>query len=186
MDDALAKRGRSLEEAFFIDRDNKLIAERKRLEEMQKTKEVLTQVSGIRDSKLLDQLIALNMSPASLASLMIFPLVAVAWADGQLSDVEKTAVLEAAASQGIKPQTPNYAILEAWLSKPPAPSLLDVWIDYIRAIRGVMQPQEFSALQTELLQRAQKVAGASGGVLGIGKVSTEEKAVLNKMQDAFK
>lgn len=186
MDDALAKRGRSLEEAFFFERDAKLIAERKRLEEMQKTKEVLSQVSGIRDAKVLDQLIALNISPASLASLTILPLVEVAWADGELSPGERTAVLGAADGQGIKPGTPNYAVLESWLNKRPSPRLLEAWISYIQSLRTLMKHEELTGLQNELLNRAQKVAGASGGVLGIGKISAEEKAVLAKMRDAFK
>lgn len=185
MDDGLAKRGRSLEEAFFMERDAKLIAERKKLEEMQKTKDVLSQVSGIRDPKVLDQFLALDISPASLASLTILPLVEVAWADGQLSDAEKSAVLDSAMRQGIKPGTPNYSILESWLVKRPSPQLLDAWINYIRGLREVMKHDELASLKNELMTRAQKVAEASGGVLGIGKISSEEKAVLEKMQAAF-
>ncbi len=183
MEDALAKRGHSLEEMFFKEREAKLIAERRKLEEMQKNKEALAQVSGIKNTKVLDKLLQLEVSPSTLTSLAILPLVEVAWADGTLDEKEKQAVLAGAAQGGITKDSANYAMLEAWLKERPSPKLLEAWIHYIAGLKETMDPQELNDLKGELLNRARKVAESTGGFFA--KISSEEKAILKKMEDAF-
>ena len=186
MGDALSMRGRSLEEAFFIERDAKLIAQRRKLDEMKKTKEVLSEISGIKNPKTLDQLMALEISPTVLASLVILPLVEVAWADGKLSEEEKKTVLAQAAKGGFAKGTVNYEILEAWLKERPSPKFLFAWIHYIEGLQESMDQEELDLLKNDLLERATKVANSSGGFLGLtSKISPEEKAVLKRMQEAF-
>jgi hypothetical protein len=186
MDDALAKRGRSLEEAFFVERNAQLIAQRKKLEEMTKTKEALAQVSGITNPKVLDKLAELGVSPSLLASLTILPLVEVAWADGELDMKERKAVLDASTKGGLAEGTIDYAILHEWLKQKPSSEFLEAWLYYIAGIREVLNPQELADLKSELLGRTRKVAEAAGGFLGVSKVSPEEQAILKKMEDAFK
>ena len=184
MDDALSKRGHSFEEAFFRERDAELIAQRKKLEQMENNKNVLAEVSGIRNSIVLDKLVELEVSPATLASLTILPLVEVAWADGTLDEKEKEAVLAEAAKGGITRDSIDYALLNAWLKERPSPKLLEAWIHYIMGLREVMSPKELGDLKSELLNRAKKVAEAAGGFLS--KVSAKEKTVLKKMEEVFK
>lgn len=186
MDDALSKRGRSLEEAFFAERNAQLIEQRKKLDQMQKTREVLAEISGIRNPKVLDKLVELGISPGVLASLVILPLVEVAWADGHLSADEKKAVMDEAAKGGLAQGSVNYTILEEWLKERPSPKFLQAWIHYIEGLRETMGDQEIDDFKAELLTRAQKVAAASGGILGMSKISPEEKVVLKKMEDAFR
>ena len=183
MDDALAKRGHSLEEMFFKERDAQLITQRKKLEHMENTRKALADVSGIRNPKVLDKLVELEVSPSTLASLAVLPLVEVAWADGHLDEKEKQAVLAESAKGGITKESIDYAMLDAWLKERPSPKLLEAWIHYIAGLREVMGPQELNDLKSGLLDRAKKVAEAAGGFLS--KISTEEKAVLKKMEDAF-
>ncbi len=184
MDDALAKRGHSLEEMFFKERDAQLIAQRKRVEQLENTKKSLAEVSGIRNPKVLDKLAELEVTPGTLASLAVLPLVEVAWADGHLDEKEKAAVLSEAAKGGMAKGSVDHALLDAWLKERPSPKLLEAWIQYIAGLREVMAPQELDDLKNELLNRAKNVAQAAGGLLS--KVSAEEKAVLKKMEDAFR
>lgn len=186
MDDALAKRGHSLEEAFFMERNAKLIEQRKKLEELQKTKETLTQVSGIRNEKVLDKLMELGVSPSVMASLSVLPLVEVAWADGQLSEAEKDAVLAEAGKEWLVKGSVNHELLAAWLKERPSAKFLEAWIYYIKGLRENLTAQQLEDLKAELLGRAKKVADAAGGFLGLSKISDEEKAVLKRMEDAFK
>ena len=183
MDDALSKRGHSLEEVFFKQRDAELIAKRKKLEQMENNKKVLAEVSGIRDPKVLDKLVELEVSPSTLASLSVLPLVEVAWADGHLDEKERNAVLAEAAKGGITKGSLDYDLLDAWLKERPSSKLLEAWIHYIAGLREVMSQSELNDLKSELLSRAKKVAEAAGGFLS--KVSQEEKAILKKMEDAF-
>lgn len=184
MDDALAKRERSMEEVFFRERDAKLIEQYKKLEELKKNINELSAVSGIKNIQVLEKLIAIGISPASLSLLSILPLVEVAWADGQLSDQEKLEVLTEASKQGISKGSVNYGLLEAWLKKRPEASLLEAWIFYIKELKKSLNHQELEELKSDLLSKAKKVAQATGGL--IYKVSAEEKAVLAKMEEAFK
>jgi len=187
MSDSLQERGRSLEEAFFKQRDAELIEQRKKIEKMKQNKDALAEISGIRNPEVLDKLIALEISPTLLASLTILPLVEVAWADGQLEQNERKAILEATVKGGFAKGSIDYALLNAWLKEKPAPKFLEAWIHYVRGLQEVLSPKEVEDFKHELLNRARKVAEASGGLLGLtSKVSPEELAVLKKMEDAFK
>ncbi len=185
MDDALKERGRSLEEMFFKQRDAELIAQRKKLAEMSQTRESLAQISGIKNPQVLDKLIESGITASTLASLSLLPLVEVAWADGQLSEPEKKAVLTAAAKGGLTQGSVNYQLLENWLKERPAAKLLDAWVHYIRGLRDVLNPQELRGVKSDLLSRARAVAEAAGGFMGVSKISPEEQAVFKKMEDAF-
>ncbi len=184
--EGLEKQGRNLEEAFFLQRDAELIAQHKKLEEMKKTRESLSEISGIRNVKVIDKLMELKVSPSILASLVVLPLVEVAWADGELHENERKAVLAEAAKDGLSKGSIDYSLLEAWLKHRPPAALLDSWAHYIEGLHEVMTRQELDSLKAELLDRARKVANAEGGFLGLSKISPEEKTVLKKMEDAFK
>ena len=186
MEDSLSQRGRSLEEAFFRERDARLIEERKKLEQVKKTKEELAQTSGISNPKVLDKLIELGVSSSLLASLSILPLVEIAWADGKLDPKEKDAVLQAADQGGLSKGSVDYNLLNEWLKERPSSKFLEAWMHYIAGLREVLNQQELNDLRTSLLGRARRVAEATGGVMGLGsKISDEEQAVLKKMEKAF-
>ncbi len=184
MDDNLAKRGRSLEEIFFMERNAKLIEQRKQLEQLKMNSDALAAVSGIKNPAVLEKLVSLGISAGTLASLAVLPLVEVAWADGQLSDKEKEAVLSGAAHNGMAKESIDYSLLDSWLKQRPQPQLLEAWIHYIAGLKEVLSPQEMAQLQSDLLNKARKVAQAAGGLLS--KISSEEQAVLKKMESAFK
>lgn len=185
MDDSLKERGRSLEEAFFRQRDAELIAQHKKLEQMKTDREALMLVSGIRNPKVLDQLVELGISPTVLASLAILPLVEVAWADGELSAEEKEAVLAGAAKGGLVKGSIDHAILDAWLKERPDPKFLNAWMKYIEGLREAMGPEDLKNLKKEFLNRAKSVAESAGGFMGLSKISPQEQAVLSKMEKAF-
>ena len=175
-----------VEEAFFIANDKALIEKQKALKKMRETKESLAKVSGIHNEAVLEKLMELEVRPETLASLAVIPLIEVAWADGSVSKKEEEAVLAAAAGIGIKKGGIEYGLLEQWLAHRPPQKMMDAWVHYIQGLGERLTKQEKSALKAELLGQAMKIAESSGGLLGVGAVSKEEKDVIKKMEDAFK
>lgn len=186
MDNSLYECGISLEEAFFRKRDAELIEQHRKIEKMERTRAAMAEISGIHDPAVLDKLIALEISPEVLASIAVVPLIEIAWADGHVDPREHKAVLAAAAENGMGKGSIDYDLFENWLKHRPPAALLDAWVHYIEGLCATMTAQECLALKAELIGRARKVAEAAGGILGVAfKVSSHERAVLKKMEDAF-
>jgi len=61
--------------------------------EMAETRESLAAVTGIRDAQVLQKLLKLDIRAEPAVSFALVPLVAVAWADGQIDAKERRAVL---------------------------------------------------------------------------------------------
>jgi hypothetical protein len=177
--------GRDLEDAFFLEQDRRLIAQKIELRKMAETKEALASVSGIKDAEVLQLLVRLNVRPETLAAMAVVPLVEVVWADGVVDDKEKKVVFDFAAAQGIAKGSVEYELLERWLTHRPEPGLLSAWQHYIQALCVQVTPHERIHLKQELLRNVRAAAQASGGFLGMGKISNEEKAALAKLESSF-
>jgi len=177
---------RQLEDAFFLKQDQKLIEKRKQLKQMEDTKQKLSELSGVKDPTLLNRMIELNITPETLVSLLMVPLVEVAWADGEVEEKEKQAILSAAENKGIKKGGVEHDVLERWLSHKPDPKLLETWIHYTRALCEQMKPESRLAVKNDLLGRARGIAEVAGGFLGLGnKVSDAEESMLRQLETAF-
>ena len=182
----LRDRGKSLEDEFFRQEDQRLLARLKELRSAELSREALAKASGITKPEVLDRLLKLGIQAQTLAALSIVPLIEVAWADGELDAKERRAVLEHAGAAGITSGSPAYGLLEAWLEHRPSQQLLDAWRDLVRAIREQIGPDEAERLKGEIVERARVVARASGGVLGLGsKVSSAEAAMLASLERPF-
>ncbi len=178
--------GRSLEDAFFLERDRILVERRAQLHRMARTRDVLADVSGIKDPSVLDQLLRSNVSPEAVAALAVVPLIEVAWADGHVDDKEREVVLAHARKQGIQEGSIEGDLLDRWLGQRPGPELLDAWGHYVEAICSAMDPSARARLRDELLQDVRAAAEASGGLFGLGAVSAKERAVLEQLEASFR
>ena len=183
--DSLGFDGRRMEDSFFRQHDKALIEKQKALKRMKQTKEELAAVSGIKNDDVLQKLAELEVRPETLAPLSVIPLVAVAWADGSVSKNEEASVLAGVRALGIHEESVGYGLLKLWLAQKPSKDMLEAWSQYVRGIGEKMTAAEKEKLKHEILSKARLVAEASGGVLGVGAVSPEEKAVLEVMEKAF-
>ena len=181
----LNERRVALEAAFFAEQDARLLQRLKAADEAKTKKEALAAASGISDGAVLDELVALGIDGNTLAALSLAPLVAVAWADGEPDEKERGAVLSAAAKAGLGEGDVGRELLDRWLKTRPPPELFAAWKDYVRATAGLLDEGARRALRAELLDRARSVAEATGGTLGIGRVSPAEDAVLERLAKAF-
>lgn len=177
--------GTSIEDLFFYEKDQGLIAARKKLEAMQETQENLAKVSGIRDPAVLEKLIDLEIRPETLATLFVIPLVEVAWADGELQDKERDQLILFAEKNGLRNTDIDPKMVGAWLKKKPDPALMAAWELYIRALSAQLSGDARQSLKEEVLGDARAVAVAAGGFLGFGKLSPEEQRVLDRVAAAF-
>ena len=177
--------GRSLEDAFFLEQDRTLIERRAELRKMAECKGVLAAVSGITSDAILERLVHLNVRPETLAALALVPLIEVVWADGEVDERERATVFEHAATQGIALGSIEHELLERWLAHRPEEFLLDAWRCYVGALCARLSPPERAALKEELLRDVRKSAEASGGFFGMGRISSEEKQVLAKIESSF-
>lgn len=186
MEDSIHERGKAIEDLFFIQKDQELLAKLKQQMASEESRQALESASGIHDASVLDALLAQHITPETLTSIGLVPLIAVAWADNVIDDAERTAILQAADISGVKLGSPAYAILEHWLTEKPDPKLLDSWKAYVQGLKSTLDSTSFNQLHNQVLQRADKVAKAAGGFLGLGsKVSDAEQRVLDELAAAF-
>jgi tellurite resistance protein len=176
---------KTLVDSFFYDQDQKLLQDfRQRMEKMDRRAQ-LKEVSGIHDDAVLDHLVELNIDAETLAAMEVVPLVAVAWADGDVQAKEREVILEAVKKTGLKPKDGRYPMLEHWLDKHPGAEMVDAWKHYLQGLCRKLTPQEIEKLKHELLDLAREVAQAAGGFLGFGKISPDEQAILDDLSQAF-
>jgi hypothetical protein len=175
-----------LDDLFFLKEDQKLIDQLRVLKKLKETKESLSQVSGIKNERILEKLVELNIRPETLTSLSLIPLVEMAWADGNVDDKEKNEVLTCAEKMGFAKGSADYKILAQWMTHRPSKELLDAWIHYIQGLCEKLAHIDKSELKNELVENIRSIAMASGGFLGMGSVSKKESDMLTKLENAFK
>ena len=183
--DALHQRGKALEDEFFRQVDQKLLADLKASTEREKLKEQLALVTSFEDDQLLADLIAGGFQPATLAALALVPAVFVAWADGSVTPSERQAVMSAALRRGIERQPLALQLLESWLHKHPPRPLWSLWKEYVSVVYASVSDSSGETLANEIRKQARTVAEASGGTLGFGKVSEAEQEILNDIDSVF-
>ncbi len=184
--ESLEKRNRSLEDIFFYEQDRRIIEERKKLQRMKETKKNIAKISGIHDDAVLEKLVALNIRPETMASLICVPLIEMAWADGKMDAKERKKLFEYAEKAGIRNKGLDPKVMSSLLKSRPDPSLLEAWKRYMRTLCKQLSEAERKSLREEVMAGARSIAEAAGGILGYGKISGEEKAMLKELESAFR
>ena len=176
-----------LEDRFFLEQDRILIEKQRELKKIEETRQALSAVSGITNQKVLQRLVELNIQVEILASLAVVPLVEVAWADGRIDDKEREAIRRASAEAGLAKGSPDFELLDRWLSHRPEPELLEAWRHYMEGLCELLGEEERETLRKDLVDRARRVAEAAGGFLGLtSRVSEAEQRVLDELDSAFR
>jgi tellurite resistance protein len=183
--DAFAERGRALEEEYFRKHEQELIEKLRQRAAADATRQQLSEQLGVADKEILHDLQELGYTPETVSLLHVVPLVQMAWADGGVSDRERTLIVEAARARGIDAGTPADAQLAQWLTARPPEGLFDRTLRAIQAILELRPAAEREASRRDLLSYSTAIAQASGGVLGFRAVSPEERAVLARISSAL-
>lgn len=182
---SLEDRGRALENQFYEKQDKEKLAAMKNKLDAQQSKEDLRKASGMTDDAVLDKLVTLGLKANTIAALSLVPLIEVAWADGEIQDNERTAILQGAHGKGLEQGTDGYELLQSWLKAKPDAGLFDAWEGYIKALAGQLNDEQNRLLKNQIVGFAKMVAASAGGFLGIGKVSASEEKALGRIETAF-
>jgi hypothetical protein len=182
----LSERGRALEEEYFRKRDRELIEKLRKAKADDDAKEAMGASTGLQDPALRQTLLDLGFTPDTVSLLPLVPVVQMAWAEGGVTKNEFELVMKLAAARGIADGSPARRQLADWLGTRPAAAVFTGAGRLIRAMlaSGSQQVSDLSA--DDLVAYCEQIAGASGGVLGMGRVSAEERALLRSIAAELK
>lgn len=130
-------------------------------------------------AELQDLLHRLGVDRRNLKALATLPLVEVAWADGRIQSPELVTIYQKSDKYYLRDE--DRLLLGNWIHHLPSESYFRmgcaalVWLT--RAGEPLLDPIPL----TTILADARAVALSAGGFLGIGAISREERAVLNRL-----
>lgn len=175
--DFLDDRRRSLEEDHFRRKDRELIEKMRQAAAAERARTDLTAKTGLQDPELVRDLQELGFTPDTLPVLPLVPIVQMAWAEGGITPAERALLLKLARERGIAEGSAADRLLDAWMTERPSDQ---VFGRAARLIRAMLDTGASTATMSadDVIKYAESIAAASGGILGIGKVSAEERATL--------
>jgi hypothetical protein len=182
--DIFAERGRSLEEDYFRKKDRELIEKMRQAAAADQARTEMGQKVGITDPALLTELESLGFTPDTVTLLPLVPAVQVAWAEGGVSPQERALLVKLARSRGITEGSAADRQLAAWLDSNPGEAVFGKATRLIRAMLD--SPDHGNVTADSLVKQAEAIAAASGGILGINKISAEERQLLASLAEQLK
>ena len=183
--DAFKERGRALEDEYFHRKERELIARMRERAAAESARTQLGQATGVADAEILQGLQDLGYTTDTITLLHLVPLVQMAWAEGHVTMRERDLIIEAARARGIESGSPADRQLQGWLAARPSEELFTTTLRAIAAMMQSRPEDERKAGENDLLSYLTSIATASGGVLGWGAVSDEERAVLARVTQAL-
>ena len=178
-DESLPARGRAVEEDVFRKKDRELVEKLRSAVAAHDPRSTLGDVTGLTDAGLLQELHDLGFTPETLALLPLVPAVQTAWAEGGVSLAERDLIVKIARSRGIVSGSAADQQLTDWLTHRPDEA---VFTRANRLIGALLDAGTFGTLTAaDVVHQAEQIAAASGGILGLGRVSAEEKALLSQL-----
>lgn len=179
--DGFKERGRALEEEYFHRKERELIEKMRAKAQADAAQQELAARTGVADTQILADLHELGYTPETISLLHLVPLVQMAWAEGNVSRRERDLIIEAARARGIESGSPADTQLQGWLATRPSDTLFAATLRAIGAMFASRPDSERAAGEKDLLSYLMSIASASGGVLGFGAVSDQERAVLERV-----
>jgi len=172
---------RSREEEYFWKKDQELIEKVRRAAAAEQAKRDLGAKTGLNDPALIEELQALGFTTDTVLLLPLMPLVQMAWAEGGVSEAERQLIVKLARSRGVVEGGAADRQLSAWLATRPEADVFARATRLIRAMLASPAPAETGLSADDLVKYCESIAAASGGILGINRISAEERALLSSI-----
>ena len=179
--DALSKRGRALEDDYFRKKDRELIEKIRQAAAAEQVRSDLGRKIGLDDREQLQELQDLGFTPDTVVLLPMVPIIQMAWAEGGITKAERELILRLARSRGIEEGSAADHLLTEWMANRPVEAVFAGARRLIRAVLDSSHAQTADFNADDLVKICEDIASASGGILGIGRVSAEERALLSSL-----
>ena len=177
--DGLAERGRTLEDDYFRKRDQELIEKMRGAAAADRARAEMGQKAGIADPQVLQELQMLGFTPDTVVLLPLVPALQIAWEEGGVSPAERDLIVQLARSRGIAEGSAADRTLAEWMAARPSAAM---FANATRLIRAMLEsPDSAGARQLsadELVKHCESIAAASGGLLGMNRISAQERQLL--------
>jgi hypothetical protein len=157
-------RASHVEDQYFLRKEFALLEKLKAVFQKKVDKESISKATGVMNEQVLDRLVSMQLNGEVMAAFQLYPLVEIAWADGNLSESEAKSVLAAGEKQGVRPGSRAYRMLEDRLHNGPDPEARKIWFLYAEELKKVLSPQELEAFRDDLLERARGIVAATGHI----------------------
>ena len=185
--DSLADRGRAIEEEYFRRKDRELIEKMRQAAAAEQARGEMGRRTGLDDPALLKELQDLGFTPDTVILLPLVPVLEMAWAEGGITAAERHLIVKLARSRGIDEKSPADGQLEQWMATQPDPAVFERAGRLINAVLTSGSDRTASGLTADdLVAYCEKIASASGGILGMGKISSDERALLSRIANDLK
>jgi hypothetical protein len=182
----LSAQARASEEEYFRKKERELIEKLKRKAATEAQRKGLAEAIGLENQQILDVLQEMGFDRSTVVLLFLFPLLQVAWSDGEVSGEEQALILRAARTHGVEEGSAAYEKLTGLLRTQPAPVLFERALTVIHDLLRFQKGESRQSVSTKLIDACERVAAASGGFLGVGsKVSANENDVLRRVSAAI-
>ncbi len=181
----LRAKARALENAFFAEQNEKLLAKLREKAAREEKKSEIREYLNMDNEEVLEALVDLDVEPETMVAFSLVPLVEVAWADGEIQKQEREAIIQAAVERGVDEGSTTCALLRSWLETPPNPLLLETWRAYIEELTDSLDEESRAQVKSSVMGRARAVAEAAGGFLGLASISSAERKKLDELEWAF-
>jgi hypothetical protein len=182
-EDSLSGRTRAQEEDYFQKKDRELIEKAQRQAKAQQQLRELGERVGITDPEISRELAELGFTPETVKLLPLMPVLEMAWAEGGVTPDERKMVVEVARTRGIEEGSEAGRQLAEWLDRRPEES---VFRRAGRLISALLEPGRFDITPDDIIKYCEAIAEASGGLFGIGRVSSEERTTLGRIASEIK
>jgi hypothetical protein len=184
--DAMADRGRSLEEEYFKRKDRELL-ERTRAQQAQaEARQRLAAAFGVQDEATVTALMEAGLDEAAAGVLELIPAVQVAWCDGDVPAAERDQVVRLfERTRSTAADASSVSLLKSWLDVRPTDAFFAAALAALRARLQSLPAEERIETGRRITSDAASVAGASGGLLGFRAVSEAESRCIHELESAL-
>ena len=183
-DDPLAGRKRTNEEEYFQKRDRELVEKMRRQAQAERELRDLGESIGVIDSGVIHELAELGFTTETVKLLPLIPVLEMAWAGGDVTPQERKMVVDLARARGIEEASAADRQLSEWLNRRPEESVFRRAGRLIDALFA--SGARVNLTPDDLLKQCEAIADASGGLFGIGRISADERATLERIASEIK
>lgn len=146
----------------------------------------MAEALGISDGDLLAELRIAGYTRQTIALIEFAPLVRVAWADGHVSQRQRSAIAQVALRKHLCNDTPAAKRLADWLERCPSDAVFDVSLSTIRAKWNGLPLDACEVLQRQFIRDCTAVARAADAAVTDNKIAPEEGRVLARILVSLK